>query len=129
SRHLSRRTPRGLMNSIERTRAILNLLEGFGTHLNDYAEDASLAADLEDNDDTMAVAEQQVELRDATNAFASLSSRIEGLIRDHAREELQAHEETSESRATAERLHANLDRDVVYTLSEHFTHKRPYAVR
>lgn len=116
------------MNTIERTRRILDTLNDAAEHLKEYADDIWLSVDRSTPEAIRSGAERQVEFLQAQDEFSSLASKLEELIRgdmtSDAREKID--DVGGEQR---ERLIETLDRSVPHRLTEAFTWKRPFAIR
>lgn len=116
------------MNTIERTRRILDLLNETSEHLAQYADDRWLNVDRSTPEAIQAGADEQKAFLSGQTEFSELTSRLEELIRDDLSED--ARERIDEVDASQrERLIVELDNTVPYTLEDSFTYKRPYAIR
>lgn len=116
------------MNTIERTRKILDLLNDASEQLNAYADDLWLSIDLTIPEAIRAGAEQQVRLSETQAEFASVVGKLEELIRGEMSEDAR---ERIDSNPTIkpDKLIVELDRSQPYSLEGSFTYKRPYAIR
>lgn len=117
------------MNTIERTRRILDALNDAAEHLKEYADDIWLSVDRSSPETIRSGAERQVDFLHAQNEFSELASKLEGLIRDDMTEEARDKIDDLADDDERKRLIVQLDRSVPHRLNESFTWKRPYAIR
>ncbi len=116
------------MNTLERTRHILDLLSETSEQLKAYADDLWLNVDRSTHDSIQQGADEQKEFLTAQTQFSVLTSDLEALIRDDlgadARERIDG-----VSEGVRDKLVVELDRSIPHRLDEMFTFKRPYAIR
>lgn len=116
------------MNTIERTRRIIDLLNETSEQLKAYADDLWLNVDRSTPESIQEGADEQKAFLSGQNQFSELTSYLEELIRDDLSED--ARERIDEVDASQrERLIVQLDRTTPHSLDEEFTSKRPYAIR
>lgn len=116
------------MNTIERTRHILDLLNETSEQLKAYSDDMWLNVDRSTPESIQEGADAQKAFLSAQTQFSSLTSHLEQLIRDDMTEDAR-HRIDSVPDTTREKLVVELDRSVPHRLDERFTSKRPYAIR
>jgi|SRR5690625_7309186 len=116
------------MNTIERTRHILDLLNETSEQLKAYADDLWLNVDRSTPESIQEGADEQKAFLSGQNQFSELTSYLEELIRDDLSEDARERiDEVDEQQR--ERLIVQLDRTTPHSLDEEFTSKRPYAIR
>ncbi len=111
-----------------RTRAILEDLEAVRENLLALSDDIWLSID---HNDTQAL-EEGIQFKRAYNekaiAFDRVATEISALVQQYTSVSLEAGEQTgADDREQNERIIAELDREVSYTIDEDFTFRRPYG--
>lgn len=116
------------MNTIERTRRIIDLLNETSEQLKAYADDLWLNVDRSTPESIQEGADEQKAFLSGQNQFSELTSYLEELIRDDLSEDARERiDEVDEQQR--ERLIVQLDRTTPHSLDEEFTSKCPYAIR
>lgn len=116
------------MNTIERTRRIIDLLNETSEQLKAYADDIWGNVDRSTPESIQQGADEQKAFLSGQSQFSELTSYLEELIRDDMSEDARERiDEVDEQQR--ERLIVQLDRTTPHSLDEEFTSKRPYAIR
>lgn len=116
------------MNTIERTRRIIDLLNETSEQLKAYADDIWLNVDRSTPESIQQGADEQKAFLSGQSQFSELTSYLEELIRDDMSEDARERMDDVDEQQRA-RLIVELDRSQPHSLDEQFTYKRPYAIR